>query len=313
MAYWGNDPNWLNLSGPQRAAAMALMEAEVGRGGINTSDARNALGAIINRAQEEGQPLGSHVSRDIYQPIIEDNQRSRLNTIINSPEFQELSQLAERRLSGEVPDWVGGADHYLAPPNTMLALEAKKPNKYKSWRKWTGFDPETNEYSNVTLADNSHHFLNLINPSDANPAPVASAAATPETTEEKNPMIEAILSSILGSGGGPAMAGKMTPLGQAGGAPAGGSMPSMAGGGMPAGGAPAGGGGYLDSFLQNNQQSSDQNASLAAQAMKNASASGPGGANALQRKPIDLSMLQSILARKPMLGFNGPNAGMMRT
>lgn len=314
MAYWGNDPTWLNLTGPQRAAAMALLEAEVGSGGINVNDARNALGAIINRAQEENQPLEEHVSRRIYQPIIEDNQRSRLEKIINSPEFNDLTNLAEQRISGEVPDWVGGADHYLAPPNTMLDLYNKDPDKYHNWgpfknsrgvpgKNWTGFNPETGQYENFVLADDSHHFLNLYNNTskvNSLPTEVAQAGTTPttNTNQGNEPMLGALLGKIFGMGGpaatGTASVGHVTPLGTF---------------GAPAGGAPSGGGtGMLSSLFPTDsgggQPTGKEGMALAQDAMRRVSSQNPNS-NMLQRKPVDISGLQALLARKPMLGY-GP-------
>lgn len=314
MAYWGNnDPLWLSLSGPQRAAAMALLEARVGQGGIDVNDARNALGAIINRAQKEGQPLGSHVSKSIYQPIIEDDQRSRLQDIVNSPEFNNLTNLAQKRVSGEIPDWVKGADHYLAPPQIMIDLYNKDPDKYHNWgpfpntkgtpgENWTNYDPETGQYKNVVFSDNSHHFLNLLgdnpeSPQSQIPIPPATASAPPATTGKKeNPMLETLLASLFGGGsGGPTAAlggGQMTPLGQVGGSPAMGSSTGDNALGM------------LQPLFQNNQQN-NAGPSLAQQAMQNASTGGGQQSNLLQRRPVDLSGLQALLAKKPMLGY-GP-------
>lgn len=159
MAYWGDNPAWQKLSPAQRAAAMALLEADNRGGKINVEDAKNALGAMINRADKSNEDLGDHVSRKIYQPTIEDAQFARLPKILQSPEFQELTSLANARLVGATPDWVEGATHFLAPEKTMLGLEAAEPNKYKSWRQWTGFDPATEQYSKVVMRDGSHAFL----------------------------------------------------------------------------------------------------------------------------------------------------------
>jgi hypothetical protein len=158
MAYrtWtASDPTWASLNPTQKAVAMALMEAD----GRNPADARNVLGAIINRAQMTGEDLGSHVSRAIYQPTIEPTQQARLRSILADPSFSQLSGWAERRLQGQEADPVQGATHFLAPEKTMLALEAREPNKYKSWRQWTGFDPSKGEYRGVLLRDGSHAFL----------------------------------------------------------------------------------------------------------------------------------------------------------
>ena len=166
MAYWGNHPVWQKLGPTQKAAAMALLEADLQGGKINLEAAKNALGAMINRADKVGQDLGEHVSGKAYQPTIEDAQFQRLPRIIASPEFQQMTALAEARLAGAVPDWVKGATHFLAPEKTMLALEAEEPGKYKNWGprglNWTGYgkDPSRpNEYAGVVFRDGSHAFL----------------------------------------------------------------------------------------------------------------------------------------------------------
>ena len=155
-----SDPRWQALSPFQRAAAMALMEANA----MNPDAARNALGAMINRSKAENVPLGEHVSQAIYQPTIEANQQARLDRILHSPSFGELTGWAERRYNGQEADPVSGATHFLAPEKTMLALEAREPNKYRSWRKWTGYDPETGGYQGVVMRDGSHAFLRLGEP-----------------------------------------------------------------------------------------------------------------------------------------------------
>lgn len=155
-ATWtSSDPRWAALSPYQKAAAMALLEADA----ANPADARNALGAMINRAQREKQDLGEHVGRAIYQPAIEPTQQARLDRVLKNPEFANLSAWAERRAQGQEDDPVNGATHFLAPEKTMLALEAREPQKYRSWRQWTNFDPESNAYRGVILRDGSHAFL----------------------------------------------------------------------------------------------------------------------------------------------------------
>lgn len=160
---WTKDPEWLKLGAEERAAAMALMEADTKNGKIDIGSAKNALGAMINRADKEGKDLGEHVSGKIYQPTIESSQHARLPKIIGSPEHQELVALAKSRRAGETGDWVNGATHFLAPEKTMLALEAREPSKYKNWgprgANWTGYDPETGEYRGVVMRDGSHAFL----------------------------------------------------------------------------------------------------------------------------------------------------------
>lgn len=145
---------------------MALMEADGGR----FDDARNALGAMINRAAKSGEDLGAHVSRRIYQPTIEPAQQRRLGRLMASPSFSQLTDWAQRRSQGLEPDPVGGATHFLAHPNVMLRLSGGvRPNgrggyvgnsrKYHSWPGWTGFDPRTGTYRNQTTTDRSHAFL----------------------------------------------------------------------------------------------------------------------------------------------------------
>lgn len=157
--YWGKDASWSQLSDYQKAAAIALLEADSKGGKVDIVAAKNALGAMINRADKEGQELGKHVSGKIYQPTIEPEQYARLQHITRLPAFRDLTDIAEQRATGQIDDWVGGATHFLAKPQVMLDLESKDPAKYKSWRKWTGFDESTGRYKNEVLADSSHVFL----------------------------------------------------------------------------------------------------------------------------------------------------------
>lgn len=319
MAYWGHDPIWQSLSGPQRAAAMALLEAETGRQGINIGNARNALGAIINRSIAENQPLEDHVSRKIYQPIIEDNQRARLQNILQMPEFAQFSDLASQRLTGAVPDWVNGADHYLAPPQTMLALEAKEPDKYKTWRKWSQFDPQTGQYGNVVATDNSHHFLKLLGdkPATAPPQLMASAAplpgsptpSQPPATKRQDAVIPFLMELLAGSMGTGAALGA-----GAGAAPAGANPLGigMGGGATPAAGgtpmAPMDANGGMLSNLFGGGGGGGENPDPAAAAQ---AAAGKGGMQPLARQPIDMSKLAAMIKARPMLGFRGPMGGGM--
>ena len=164
--YWGNDAAWQRLTGIEKAAAIALLEADVRDGKVDLDAATNVLGAMINRADKEGKPLGDHVSSKAYQPTIEPAQYARLKVIVGSPAFRELVDLGRARLSGEAEDWVKGATHFLAPEGRMLALERGEPEKYKDWgprgSNWTGFgkDPSRpGEYSAVVFRDGSHAFL----------------------------------------------------------------------------------------------------------------------------------------------------------
>lgn len=181
MQYWGNHPDWQSLSDLEKAATMAMMEAGIKGGRPDPVAAKNALGAMINRADRDGEPLGKHVSRKIYQPTIEPSQFKRLKSLGKDPLHADLMGFAERRLAGQEPDPVQGATHFLAHPDLMLALEAKNPRKYRSWRKWTGFDQENKRYANQVTADRSHAFLA--------PEGIWSAAfETQAPMPEKNPM-----------------------------------------------------------------------------------------------------------------------------
>lgn len=163
MAGWGTwtskNPTWGALTPYQKAAAMSLLEAD----GANPDHARNALGAMINRAAKYGQDLGYHVSQRIYQPTIEPAQEARLGRILQNPAFPQLTSWAERRAQGLEADPVNGATHFLAKPEVMLALERRDPGKYKNWgprgANWTGYDPTTGQYKNQTHVDGSHAFL----------------------------------------------------------------------------------------------------------------------------------------------------------
>ncbi len=160
MGPWtASDQRWQSLTPYQRAAAMSLMEADK----ADPDAARNALGAMINRARKSNVDLGWHVSQKIYQPTIEPAQQARLDRILRHPEFNNLTTWAQRRHAGEEADPVNGATHFLAHPKVMLALEAREPGKYKNWgprgANWTGYNPQTGQYRNQTHADASHAFL----------------------------------------------------------------------------------------------------------------------------------------------------------
>lgn len=172
---WTSDPRWrVGLTDTQKAAAMALMEADTRGGKPDLEAARNALGAMLNRAAKTGVKLGEHVSRAIYQPTIEPAQWARLNRIIRLPEFAQLTALAEARVKGTVGDWVKGATHFLAHESVMMKLSGGvRPDpynpgqyvgnsrKYYSWPKWTGFDAKTGSYRGVVFRDKSHAFLTV--------------------------------------------------------------------------------------------------------------------------------------------------------
>lgn len=161
--YWGKDPAWRQLSSYEKAAAMALLEADSKDGRPDFTSARNVLGAMINRADKGGEDLGEHVSKKIYQPTIEPAQYRRLQSMVQAPEFQALTRLAEARDTGQVDDWVDGATHFLAHEPVMEGLRQKEPDKYKSWVNWTGYDKGGGKYSNPdgspVMRDRSHAFL----------------------------------------------------------------------------------------------------------------------------------------------------------
>lgn len=149
------DDTWKRLTPYQKVAAMALMEADA----ADPDDARNAAAAMLNRASKGKEDLSTHVSSRLYQPTFEPAQHRRLQGIINSPHFAKITTWAERYATGQEKDPTNGATHFLAHPNVMLALEAREPQKYRSWRKWTGFDATSRSYRNQTITDRSHAFL----------------------------------------------------------------------------------------------------------------------------------------------------------
>lgn len=198
-----SNPTWQALDPYQKAAAMALMEAD----GANPDHAKNALGAILNRSAKSGEPLDRHVARAIYQPTIEPAQERRLNSILKNPAHAELTGWAERRSQGLEEDNVAGATHFLAKPSVMLALEAREPGKYKNWgprgANWTGYDEKTGQYRNQTFADGSHAFLAPEGPHSipyAGPAgepgaPVQVASAQPAAETRSTPATSVVASA----------------------------------------------------------------------------------------------------------------------
>jgi hypothetical protein len=221
---WTQEQVWQQLNPYQRAAAMALLEAD----GRDPVAARNVLGAIINRSEKTGDPLGEHVSKPIYQPTIEASQFQRLPSILQTPQFQELTGLAEQRATGKAGDWVNGATHFLASEKTMLDLHRQNPDKYHNWgplpnsrgipgQNWTGFDPAKGDYKGVIMRDASHAFLapegphggapkgggmlsGVLGPADAPAVGTAVAAAAPATA----PAAGGLLSGLFGGSGGSA-------------------------------------------------------------------------------------------------------------
>ena len=281
---------------------MALLEAEVGRDGIDIPSAANVLGAIVNRSEADRMPLEKSVSSDIYQPTIEDRQRKRLSEIVKNPAFNQLTDLAERRVRGDVGDWVGGATHYLTPERTMLDLYQKNPDKYHNWgpfqnskgvpgRNWTGYNPDTGSYDGVVMRDRSHAFLR----------PGATTQSQPP--EEKKQMLD--IASLLRSFGA---SGNMANLGGALGKQAG-----IAGAAIPKMASAADPGtslqnlfGSLSNFAPGSQnqgqgQASNADSYLAKQAMANASAPASAAPQMQMRQP-DMQRLSQILQQTGRLG-----------
>lgn len=190
MPWTASDKRWQALNAYEKAAAIALMEADR----KDPIAGMHALDAMINRSGKEGVDLGGHVSQAIYQPTIEPAQQARLDSILKDPSFPLLTQRAEDRVTGREPDFVNGATHFLAPESTMLSLERQNPSKYRNWgprgANWTGYDPATGAYKNVVKRDASHAFLTpdgpgngSLPPQDPRPggayAPVQTAQAAP--------------------------------------------------------------------------------------------------------------------------------------
>lgn len=174
---------WAGLDQFEKAAAMSLLEAD----GMREEDARNALAAMVNRAQHGGEDLGAHVSGKIYQPTWEAAQERRLASVLKSKQFANLTAWARDRASGRVADPIGGATHFLAKESTMLALERGNPSKYRSWRKWTNFDAKSGSYRGVILRDGSHAFLAPEGKADTGGGPVRVADASGATPDNAIP------------------------------------------------------------------------------------------------------------------------------
>ncbi len=162
MGWTATDPRWAALDPFQKAAAMALMEANGGRD--QSTDAHNVVGAMVNRARKGGEDLGVHVGQSNYQTSLERAQQGRLSSIIGNASFPALTEFARARWEGRAEDNVAGATHFLAHEPTMRSLSAREPNKYRSWRGWSGYGrDEPGAYSNPDRApvvrDASHAFL----------------------------------------------------------------------------------------------------------------------------------------------------------
>lgn len=174
----------------QRAAAMSMMETHDPVGQVNI------LGAMVNRARHDKADLGTQVGTSIYQPSFEPSQERRLADIPKDAQFSKLADVAEQYWSKGRPV-PHNATHYLAPESTMLALEAKEPNKYKSWRDWTGFDPNTKSYSGVLFRDSQHAFLSPGSASSLTPPPPGMNAVPKGTTPVEYDPFDADTAKLL--------------------------------------------------------------------------------------------------------------------
>jgi hypothetical protein len=247
---------------------MALMEADR----MDPVAAKNVLGAIVNRSQREKVNLGDHVSGAIYQPTIEPAQQRRLDRIMQSPEYADLTGWAERRYNGQEADPVNGATHFLAPESTMLALERQNPAKYRNWgprgANWTGYDQATGQYKGVIMRDASHAFL----------APEGAFSAPGSGTVTASPQ--------------PTQVAQAAPPPQASaGMPAAAQMPA------PAPAAPAQDPYSLDSILKGLAKEPQPQLSQAPTAV----AAMPELPQQM-RRPVDLTRLREVLASRARLG-----------
>lgn len=167
---------WLALNDEEKAAAMSLMEAD----GMRIDDAKNVAAAMVNRAAKNGHSLGQDVSSRAYQPTFEPTQEARLGKILQSEQYQKVRSFISDYQSGNVPDPTSGATHFLVHPQVMLNLEAREPNKYRSWRGWTGFDQGSMTYAHQTITDRSHAFL----------APEGRFSVGPKATKEQATVVQ---------------------------------------------------------------------------------------------------------------------------
>lgn len=167
----------------QRAAAMALLEAR----GMRPLEARNVLSSMLNRSAADRVELGQLVGSRVYQPSFEPSQERRLSTALRHPAFEQLVQWGQARQAGTVQDPTNGATHFLVAPHVMRNLERAEPSKYRSWRRWTGYDDRTGQYRNVTFQDGSHHFLR---PSGTSPTQPPRPPMHPLEADAEREMIE---------------------------------------------------------------------------------------------------------------------------
>lgn len=167
---WGNDPTWRSLDQYQMVAAMAILETRKRKdGSFCFKCSENIVHTIINRASLDGDKLPAHVSKPIYQPVIEPYQYKMLARYVGTPAHKRLSVIAYKRHTGQIKDKINGATHYLVHSRVMVALQRKKPCKYWNWGpfkckgragdNWTGYNPATKRYKNQVYIDSDHAFL----------------------------------------------------------------------------------------------------------------------------------------------------------
>ena len=167
---WGRDKTWRSMGPYQMVAAMAILETRKNKDGTFCFIcSENIVHTIINRASLDGDKLAAHVSKPIYQPVIEPHQYKVLSRYVGTQEHKKLSEIAFKRHTGQIKDKVNGATHYLVHPRVMVSLQKKQPCKYWSWgpfkckgktgANWTGYDPSTKRYRNQVLVDSDHAFL----------------------------------------------------------------------------------------------------------------------------------------------------------
>lgn len=170
--HWGRDKTWRSMGKYQMVAAMAILETKKNKdGSFCFACSKNIVHTIINRAafDNESTRLEDHVSKSIYQPVIEPYQYKVLSRYVGTKQHRELSKIAFQRHKGHIKDKVKGATHYLVHPHVMVSLQKKQPCKYWSWGpfkckgkpgvNWTGYNPETKQYRNQVHSDQDHVFL----------------------------------------------------------------------------------------------------------------------------------------------------------
>lgn len=168
--HWGRDQKWRSMGPYQMVAAMAILETRKEKdGSFCFACAENIVHTIINRASLDGDKLDDHVSKSIYQPVIEPYQYKVLARYVGTPAHKRLSEIAYKRHTGQIKDKINGATHYLVHSRVMVALQRKQPCKYWNWGpfkcngkegdNWTGYNPATKRYRNQVYIDRDHAFL----------------------------------------------------------------------------------------------------------------------------------------------------------